>query len=218
MAVYLGEIKRKYPVSLIHIFDKNAKSMNEIKLEKTVLYIDDKAVKDTLVIYGGGGYDGCIVQYNACYFDSEGVFHDIFSSGMKGCDTLDKIVEKLKTIEEDAGRWFGTELIPIGTEAELGNFSVLAKEHAPELMVRIGKFMKTTFSIILTTNCDVCEQSFSLSSMVVDRLKHVNGTPIQYATQLKCTTCYEKDNPTCCSCGESLSGEEAEYCDELYCR
>ena len=41
-------------------------------------------MKDTLIIYQGGGYDGCIWEYNAFYFDSEGKPHNIYSSGYGG--------------------------------------------------------------------------------------------------------------------------------------
>ena len=53
-------------------------------------------MKNTLVQYKGGGYDGCFWEWNFCYFDKDGVWHDIFSSGRRGCDSLVKIQQHIK--------------------------------------------------------------------------------------------------------------------------
>ncbi len=37
-----------------------------------------------LVEYKGGGYSGCIWEWNYFYIDKQGVFHDVFSSGRAG--------------------------------------------------------------------------------------------------------------------------------------
>ena len=44
-------------------------------------------IKNKLIVYQGGGYDGCICEWNACLFDSDGVVHDIYSSGYSGLFT-----------------------------------------------------------------------------------------------------------------------------------
>ena len=41
-------------------------------------------MKDTLLVYRGGGYDGCIWEFNAALWDKHGKFHDIHSSGYAG--------------------------------------------------------------------------------------------------------------------------------------
>ena len=41
-----------------------------------------------LVQYSGGGYDGCIWEWNFFYIDEYGVFNDIYSSGCGGIDNL----------------------------------------------------------------------------------------------------------------------------------
>jgi len=45
----------------------------------------------TLVEYHGGGYDGCITEENFAFIDAEGEFHDLYSSGCRGCPTLFKL-------------------------------------------------------------------------------------------------------------------------------
>lgn len=47
----------------------------------------------TIVAYRGGGYDGCIWEWNYAFFDQELQFHDVFSSGCMGCRTSDEFFE-----------------------------------------------------------------------------------------------------------------------------
>ena len=41
-----------------------------------------------LVQYQGGGYSGCIWEWNYFYIDKQGTFHDIQSSGCAGIESL----------------------------------------------------------------------------------------------------------------------------------
>jgi len=62
--------------------------------------------KNLLVLYQGGGYDGCFWEYNFFYFDSTGKFHNIFTSGYAGIKTEKQAKDMLfycndkKTIQE----------------------------------------------------------------------------------------------------------------------
>ncbi len=47
-------------------------------------------LRHTLVQYHGGGYDGCIWEWNFFYIDAEGEFHCIEATGHAGCDTAEK--------------------------------------------------------------------------------------------------------------------------------
>lgn len=44
-----------------------------------------------LVQYQGGGYSGCVWEWNFFYIDENGEFHDIYSSGCDGIDSADKL-------------------------------------------------------------------------------------------------------------------------------
>ena len=41
-------------------------------------------MKNVLVQYQGGGYDGCFWEWNFFFIDKDEKFHDIFSSGREG--------------------------------------------------------------------------------------------------------------------------------------
>jgi hypothetical protein len=48
-----------------------------------------------LVQYQGGGYSGCFWEWNYFYIDKQGTFHDIYSSGSAGIDTIQGVTQLL---------------------------------------------------------------------------------------------------------------------------
>ena len=53
--------------------------------------------KSSVVAYRGGGYDGCIWEWNYAYIDAAGRFHDIFSSGVMGVTTAEDLLDLLQS-------------------------------------------------------------------------------------------------------------------------
>ena len=53
----------------------------------------------TLVLYKGGGYDGCLWEWNAAVFDGATTFHNLLSSGRNGCETEDELKARIKFID-----------------------------------------------------------------------------------------------------------------------
>ena len=57
-------------------------------------------MKNTLVQYRGGGYDGCFWEWNYFFLDANNLFHNIFSSGHAGITTegqAEKLLESDNT-------------------------------------------------------------------------------------------------------------------------
>ena len=50
-------------------------------------------MKNILVQYQGGGYDGCFWEWNFFWIDKQGQFHNIFSSGREGIETKKRALE-----------------------------------------------------------------------------------------------------------------------------
>jgi hypothetical protein len=48
-------------------------------------------MKNILVQYQGGGYSGCVWEWNFAYFDNDGKFYDVYSSGSMGCETAEQL-------------------------------------------------------------------------------------------------------------------------------
>lgn len=53
-------------------------------------------MKNTMLQYRGGGCDGCFWEWNACFWDSKGVWHDINASGRAGLELESQALEYLK--------------------------------------------------------------------------------------------------------------------------
>ena len=55
----------------------------------------NSVIKNRLVQYKGGGYDGCHWEWNAFLFDADGKFHNIATSGRNGVKDLSEAIETL---------------------------------------------------------------------------------------------------------------------------
>lgn len=65
---------------------------------------------NTLVQYQGGGYDGCVWEWNFFFIDKDGVFHDVFSSGTAGITTREQAEELLASGKDKRGDFFVCDL------------------------------------------------------------------------------------------------------------
>jgi hypothetical protein len=63
-----------------------------------------RKLRNVLVEYQGGGYDGCFWEWNYAFIDSRGVFHDIFSSGRSGCKTLEALQGYMADADKNPSR------------------------------------------------------------------------------------------------------------------
>lgn len=53
-----------------------------------------KQLKNVVLAYHGGGYDGCIWEWNCCLFDWAGNFHNLHSTGCSGIRDADEARER----------------------------------------------------------------------------------------------------------------------------
>lgn len=58
-------------------------------------------MKNMLVCWEGGGYDGCFWEPNTGYFDNEEQWHPIISTGYKGRDTIEEFRAKADVDEDN---------------------------------------------------------------------------------------------------------------------
>lgn len=133
----------------------------------------------TLVEYHGGGYDGCIWEANFCFFDSFGDFYDVYSSGVMGCDTVEKLA-KAK----------GIKTYNLGSEADRLKF---ADEVAVGKIRTVAAWFKDNFpDIVITPQCVFCEIRFDVNDTP-------EGASVPHDTFI-CEKCREQF--TCTNCQE----------------
>lgn len=172
-------------------------------------------LKNVIVAYHGGGYDGCIYEWNYAYFDENGEFHNIYSSGVFGCDTHKKLMDRI-TLNEDAE----INIVEVGSEESLQNFT---DTEGLTGIALCAKWFSENFPYIkLHPKCDCCGERFEASKGEYEDWRGIGG--IESAPRsIICESCLEKY--TCSNCGEYCGESEnfqstahyshaCEYCTE----
>jgi len=141
------------------------KTSPEIGLDKLTL------ITDTLVCYQGGGYDGCVWEWNYAYLDKTGKFHNILSSGRCGCETEEALVDNLN----DASEY---ELIP------MSNIQKFVNEYSTLNVQAVVHKLNTKHDFSISVTCDDCGEGFSDMEDVTTEYK---------ASGFLCMSCYLND-------------------------
>ncbi len=87
-----------------------------------------------LVQYDGGGYDGCIWEWNFFYIDKTGGFHDIYSSGSGG---IGSSFAAALLVENDGNNFSSRVFVYyLDNETELRDFAVETNCHLVKSVVK----------------------------------------------------------------------------------
>lgn len=65
------------------------------KLEVSLTDLETLALRNCLVQYHGGGYEGCFWEYNYAFLDAHGSFHCLLATGRKGLKTAEELAAHL---------------------------------------------------------------------------------------------------------------------------
>jgi hypothetical protein len=164
-------------------------------------------MKNKLMIYQGGGYDGCFWEWNAGYFDAEGEWYSLRHSGHAGIKDhdLDKALAMAKKLK--AGTEKG-DLIPLTAVKKLREFN---ENYAPHLVVHVVDALHGVFTDCrAVVTCDDCGEVIS-----ADELDSVHF--VDYRSNGGCSY-----NPEKKLCGDCFDGKVCRDCcermpsDELY--
>lgn len=164
--------------------------------------------KNTLVKYEGGGYDGCIWEYNYCYFDQNGTFHNMASTGVFGCPTLEKLDQEYAKRPKE----FQFFEVPGGMK-DLGEITAVSH------MLGIAKwFVDHDIEMNIPVTCDECGKVFNLCDGGEGTGLHGCGGIAMDYDNIICSEC--ESSGTCAYCGEFVGNDECAenggYC--VYCR
>lgn len=179
---------------------------------------------NTIVQYKGGGYDGCIYEWNYAYFDAEGKFHSIFASGYKGCKNVEKLQEifdydesRYRQAMRDRAAGFSSRYDPELDLYELDN---------PEEIQRFGRqtpishlifvakwFGDNHIPLTLTVKCDECGEIVPVIGCDGEGVHGIGGTQMEY-NKIVCPECESRGR--CAYCGDYV-GEENLNPDSGYC-
>ena len=163
-------------------------------------------MKNTLVQYQGGGYDGCIWEWNFAYYDDKGKFHDIFSSGSMCCKTE----QDLKAHRNDKRNEADVYEYRTNIKKDMRDFTTEVNEG---LVIAVAKVLQKKFGVEISAKCDCCGVNHPADLMIPMKPMGAGGTRIKY-TSMICEDCYS--SYSCSYCGEYY-GQEHNFDDEGYC-
>ena len=149
-------------------------------------------MRDILVEYKGGGYDGCFWQWNFFYFDSDGDFHNILSTGYKGIKSEEQAREFLADYDPNTG-WttqiynrFKPTVYHLDDIEELLSFTDGGNA---SLMLLVAEWFAEHTDIILMADCYNCERGYPVTEMNPDHWSGDGGI-VYSAKDLFCEDCY----------------------------
>lgn len=156
--------------------------------------------KNILLQYKGGGYEGCYWEWNFCFWDKDGKWHNIYSSGREGANTEQDALDIIDAKSET------TYTYDLENEREMLDF---ATETNADLAIEVQKFL-ADHSINLIAVCQECKGDDYVYEM------------ISRGGDLICQECDREH--TCDYCGEYWDdtsdfeetdlGRVCEYCYE----
>jgi len=142
----------------------------------------DKAMKTNILVqYRGGGYGGCIWEWNFFYIDEFGVFNDIYSSGCSGIDNLPD-AEQLIINNKN-----GTYIYDMSKEKDIKTFR--EENHAWNVQAVCRWFEDYNSSCVeFFAVCFVCENEIYADDIVIE------------GQEIMCHECYFCGQCPCCEC------------------
>jgi hypothetical protein len=155
-------------------------------------------MKSKLHQYKGGGYDGCIWEWNFCYHDDKGKWHDIFSSGSAG-------IKKEEDFDIDKIEF----TYPL-TQEGLDDFAKTS--NAQQVLGTLRTLNKGGYDFQL--KCSKCETLCDPYEMELIDWHGCGGIAIT-ADNYICSDCL--CNGSCGYCGEYIGEEAKRYGENDYC-
>ncbi len=150
-------------------------------------------MKNILVAYQGGGYDGCFWEWNWFSFDRDGKFHNIFSSGSMGIKTEEQAAAMVNEKEE------GVYIYDLTSDANIDTFqNEHAAPHVVGLVEKINAGEYGEYDQKIWFTCDKCDEKVFGEGHLEDW--HGCGGIASTADTKLCEDCHSSH--TCMDCGE----------------
>lgn len=152
-------------------------------------------MKNTLLYYQGGGYDGCIWEWNFCFWGVDGIWHNLHSTGCGGVESEKQALELAETLEHKA------ELVDL---TDVTRFRQFQQDNNASLVLGIAHELNENYNYTLEIVCAECGCSFVADCSENDTA--INNSDI---------VCYEcLASGICDCCNEYMGEDELNDCDE----
>jgi len=138
-------------------------------------------MKNQLMTYKGGGYDGCFWEWNYCFWDGDGKWHDIYSSGYSGI----KNKEDAETVFEKK------EYRDVYDYTVYNEMQAFGNAYNEGMVVGVvNEINKILDESIAFWECDTCKALCrDVEDGFLTGMQGCGGIAIQYSRKL-CSDCY----------------------------
>jgi hypothetical protein len=140
-------------------------------------------MKNVLIQYQGGGYSGCIWEWNLAYIDCEGKYNSLYHSGINGCPDRETFLEKFSRIYHR--KYNKCYFYRLDNDAEVKDF--VNNSHIKVVILAQRELRELTRNNLLFGTCEICGNDVN------------NFDTIQTAERIICEYCYNEH--TCPNCG-----------------
>ena len=164
-------------------------------------------MKNVLVQYQGGGYDGCFWEWNFFFIDGDGNFHDVYSSGINGIVTMDQAQALLDGTD-------GKGLVDTHYVYDLTDIMAIEEFSRESNAVNVAGVLKwfndnPQEGIEFFAICSDCNETIMEYEDICLEEWHGCGGIASTADRLLCSDC--RNNSTCCCCSEYVGKDGFDY-------
>jgi len=144
-------------------------------------------VKNKLMLYQGGGYSGCYWEWNFCFWNGNGEWFNLHSSGRDGIESEKAALEYAKTID------YPNIIVDLTSQDEIDK---MYKGFNEDLILSILDNLNEQYDYELEVVCFECGEHTTVYYETFDTENKV------------CRNCY--DNGRCEHCNEYVGSDELE--------
>jgi len=181
----------------------------------------DLKLKNVLMVYSGGGYDGCIWEMNWCLWDANGEWHDVYSSGYSGLTTKEKAIEEYQWhIEhEDSEDYRDSKVMYVINLDKEDDFKCLQNYETVMLEALLcsvnEKLAELNQEMVAWFECTMCHKKYYPWSEEPGQAEYLsgNGGVGFVGRELLCPDCYSSHTCTYCGDYDEDSDKYDGYCE-----
>jgi len=145
-------------------------------------------MRNKVIGYEGGGYDGCFWEPNFAYIDQTGKVYDLYSSGRAGMFKDNKQVYQINQLTD-------MQSYPVTQEG----INTMLQDYRQDFVVGVVKMLCNDFDLDLGVKCDKCESIADANEIEFESYTGDGGIGI-ISDGIICSECY--NNSRCINCCE----------------
>jgi hypothetical protein len=153
---------------------------------------------NSICVYKGGGYSGCVWEWNCCFFDKDGQFHNVHASGSMGCTTKEDFDREYAGWTDDDYAFFD-----VHSQEKMKEF---VETFNPNIVLGTASWLRNKMNITIKIPCSDCGGLFECDEIDGYGSEYQGGIVYTFE-RLVCHNCRNENYCVRCDC-------KFEDCDE----